>query len=220
MGVWFDSLNQKHGKAFRSVKVQAPVDARTTWDVIKWAKHYLDLTKPHMIGLHLHGKRENAHYHVVGVPKEGSAPDVHLRLDKTLSKPHPLRALKKKPFQAKLIDYNSMHFCYVVKPKEWLPQGRDMVLLSSFDDSQIDELVELSEEYFEATKDLVPALVRKLDYTAGEDPAEFHMRAMGAVLAYLHKEKKLPGPHTTHAVRSAVYARHSGLHKYICKKYL
>ena len=173
-----------------------------------------------MVGLHLHGKRENPHYHVVGIPKEGSAPDVHLRLDKTLSKPHPLRALKKKPFQAKLTMYDGMHFCYVVKPKEWLPQGRPMVLMSSFTDGQLEELADLSEEYFEKTKDIVPALVRKLEYLPGIDPAEFHMRAMATVLAHLTKEKKLPGPHTTHAVRAAVYARHTGLHKYICKKYL
>lgn len=199
---------------FTSVKIAGAWKNDDPWEVLEWVRAYLDLEKPHMVVQHLHGKREQKHWHVVGV----KLPDVdHLQLDKVLQAPHPLRKEKRKPFQTKNQLYDQDHFKYLIKPKEWNEQGKDMVLLSSFTPEELEQLAVESAEYFDSLKDRVPRIIAQMPLR--KDPAEFHVAAVNEVLRQLAKDGKDPGPWVTHKVRAAVWTRSPEYQKYIAKKY-
>ena len=76
-------------KIFKSVKIQGC----SKWESENldwWVENYVDKTQPHIVCLHLHGKKEKRHLHVVCIPKKGAN---HLTLDMTgdPAKRHTLR---------------------------------------------------------------------------------------------------------------------------------
>jgi len=204
-------------KIFQSVKIAGVwKDTSLEWDVLTWVRAFADLEKPHMVVQHLHGKKKDAgkHYHVVCVPQEGKD---HLKLDKEMDLPHPLRKEKRKPFQTKSQKYDANHFKYLIKPTEWNDQGQSMVLMTSFSDEELTLMAQESADYFDEMKQRIPRMVNSMVLL--KDPAEFHINAVNEVLRELAKDDKKPGPWVTHSVRAAVWSRHSSYEKYIAKLY-
>lgn len=203
---------------FTSVKIAGPYD-----DVKIWHEKFMDSSKPNMLVRHVEGKKKELHFHSVGVPVDNTK-DAHLHFDKDTEFEHPLRKQKKKPFRTKNQKYDEEHFKYLVKPKEWGMQGAEMVLMTSFSQEEIEDIVKQSEEYFAKLKDIIPMLIEKLPMFNGQgeplEPQEFHSEAMYQVLNEFMRQKKDPGPWVTHKVRMAVYKRSITYRPYICKKYM
>lgn len=203
---------------YRSVKIAAPILGQEAWDVCKWATEFLDDTKPFMVVQHKHGESRQLHWHVVGISKSEYNGSKKKDVEKTLKYAHPLRAGRLKPLQEKKKLYDREHFNYLLKPKEWSKQGSDMILLSSFTDDEVAQMVEASRVYHEQKKLEIQTIVNRLELC--EDPAEFHLKAVNEVLQQLKKADKDPGPWVTHKVRSAVWTRDTKYQKYIAKKYM
>lgn len=196
--------------------VSVKISAAEGWDVTEWCNGFIDMDQPFLVVLHVKGKKELPHYHVVCVPVEGSD---HLKHDLAEGQvTHPGRGSGKKPFQSRAQMYDAEHFQYLLKPKEWNHAGPGMVFLTSFDEEELLELAEKSVLYHESLKDSVSRLVMELPNIGV--PAEFHLKAVNTVLAACQKADKDPGPWVTHKVRAALYKRDKRFHPYISKFYM
>lgn len=200
------SLDAALGQIFASVKIVVP---EGDWDVCAWAEAYLDSSYDFMVVKHVLGKDEKPHYHVVGVPKPGVS---HLKVDEDIKQPHPGRGSGRKPIQAKF-GYDDQHFKYLLKPKEWKKQGKDMIYMSTFDEAATEVLVQESAEHAATLKTAIHD--RILSLPISNDPKEFHQRALSVALRFCSERKREPGPWLTHKVRFAVWTRSIEFRQYI-----
>ena len=205
-------------KIFSSVKIACPPEG-VSWDVEQWVEHYIDKSLPFLVVKHLHGKKEEPHWHVVGKAKPGVG---HLTLDQSLGAPHPMRGTEK-PFQKKRVLYDADHFPYLVKEVEWEDQGHGMVVTTSFSEEEVEALAEKSKEYVVELKKAIPDLIAALPIERnGREFAahDFHARAVQVAWQHLVFVKKQPGPWLTHMVRQCVYIHHERYQEYITDMYM
>lgn len=124
-----------------------------------------DPSEPHLIVRHRAG--EKPHFHVQGVLLEGvTRATLHKQTE------HPAKKRLKKPFQCKKEHFEHADkdgFKYMLKPVEWDNNKRvydDFIIHTSFDTDQILWISRLSLEFYNAKKNTLPIILKKVDQVA------------------------------------------------------
>jgi len=199
-----------------------------SFDIKQYATDVMDKTRPYLVVLHRHGKKEVRHWHVVGLMKEGNG--VHLKA----AAKHPLKdkthpdftgGKGSKPVQKKDQVYDKGAFNYVLKPKEY-DQHPDMVVDTNLTMEEIVECAAASKAYHNAKKSAITDLLGDTMPRPSESPDSYHFRLLELVMEKLstdvdkdHPNGRAAGPWITHAVRMAVFKRDVRFRPYILKFY-